>query len=227
MTDIVFDLCDGAKGGAEASMCGALLGTAAIIQTAGQRSTDARDDAFDLLSRGVNDTQRPAVQAAACAALGTIFTVPPPILGGDASEEAEKTQKGECRATVQAVLSAFSSSLSQAAANGAAEDTRLAGLTAIKALAKNYPVLAMQHIARFLPSLASALRDIHIRHKYVAERALRHLLLTSGEGSGSGLVENAAAIGALAGADAPFVRDYVRRIVMKQAADSDDEGEKW
>ena len=107
---------------------------------------------------------------------------PHPSQMGDASEEAEKTRKGECRATVQAVLSAFSSSLSQAAANGAAEDTRLAGLTAIKSLAKNYPVLALQHIARFLPSLASALRDIHIRHKYVAERALRHLLLTSDEG---------------------------------------------
>ena len=236
VTDIVFDLCDGAKGGSEGSMCGALLGTAAIMQTTGQRSAEARDDAFDLLSRGINDTQRPAVQAAACAALGTIFTVPPLSTAGDVlSEESEKsTRKGECRATVQAVLSAFSSSLSQAAANGTAEDTRLAGLAAIKALAKNYPVLALQHVARFLPALAAALRDIHIRHKYVAERALRHLLLTSAdaEGSGagagvSGLVENAAAIGMLTGADASFVRDYVRRIVLKQAADSEDEGDKW
>ena len=41
------------------------------------------------------------------------------------------------------------------------------------------------------------------------------------------LQENTAAITALAGADAPYVRDYVRRVVVKQAADSDNEGDKW
>ena len=87
-------------------------------------------------------------------------------------------------------------------------------------MAKHYPVLSLQHIARFLPPLAAALRDIHIRHKYCAERALRHLLcvtVTAGAGTGvSGadkgqglalaLQENTAAITALAGADAPYVR---------------------
>lgn len=103
-------------------------------------------------------------------------------------------------------------------------------------MAKHYPVLSLHHVARFLPPLASALRDIHIRHKYCAERALRHLLcVTTGAGTGGGvdkgqglvLQENTTAITALAGADSPYVRDYVRRVVVKQAADSDNEGDKW
>ena len=135
---------------------------------------------------------------------------------------------------MQSLLSAFSSPLAQLATSGE-ESTRLAALTAIKAVAKHYPVLSLQHIARFLPPLAAAIRDIHIRHKYSAERALRHLLcvtVTTGsagadKGQGLALQENTTAIAALAGADAPYVRDYVRRVVVKQAADSDNEGDKW
>ena len=47
------------------------------------------------------------------------------------------------------------------------------------------------------------------------------------KGQGLVLQENTTAITALAGADSPYVRDYVRRVVVKQAADSDSEGDKW
>jgi hypothetical protein len=58
---------------------------------------------------------------------------------------------------------------------------------------------------------------------------LRHLLLgVEGDGGkGAALVENAAAMNALSGPEAPYVRDYVRRVVQRQAADSDNEGDKW
>ena len=206
--------------------------------------------------RGLGDTARPAVQCAACTALATLFTpsatttVSSTVTSSSSSSSSSTTTAGEGsgssdtsasvtalrkqegRASVQSLLSAFSSPLSQLATSGE-ESTRLAALTAIKAVAKHYPVLSLQHIARFLPPLAAAIRDIHIRHKYSAERALRHLLcvtVTTGsadKGQGLALQENTSALTALAGADAPYVRDYVRRVVVKQAADSDNEGDKW
>jgi hypothetical protein len=232
VSDTVITLCDGARrdGAGEAAVCGALLGVAATLQAAGAKAGAVRDDAFDLVASGLKDGARPAVQAAACTAVGTLCSAPAagPGTAAPGGEEADKARKAESRGTAQAALSAFSSSIAQLAAT-AEETTRLAALGAVKAAAKGFPGATLQHAARFLPPLAAALKDINIRQKYVAERALRHLLLgVEGDGGkGAALVENAAAMNALSGPEAPYVRDYVRRVVQRQAADSDNEGDKW
>ena len=103
------------------------------------------------LSRGLGDTARPAVQCAACTALATLFTPcatntnttatvassssssATSITTGEGTSDAtaSASRKQEGRASVQSLLSAFSSPLAQLATSGE-ESTRLAALTAIK-----------------------------------------------------------------------------------------------
>ena len=62
VSDAVITLCDGAKqgsdadksgagAGSEGAMCGALVGVAALLQTAGAKGMATRDDSFALLSK--------------------------------------------------------------------------------------------------------------------------------------------------------------------------------
>lgn len=74
-----------------------------------------------------------------------------------------------------------------------------------------------------MPPLIVAVKDINIRLKYIAERAMKYLL----DGG-----ENATILSAFAaGTDtesARFVREYARRSLCRLPADSDDESaDKW
>ena len=92
-------------------------------------------------------------------------------------------------------------------------------MIAIKQLAKAYPETAIAKIAVCMPPLIAAARDINIRTKSIAERAMRYLLQGA---TNPGPINDYVAI---AERDAGlFVKDYARRILSKLPEDSDDEG---
>ena len=89
--------------------------------------------------------------------------------------------------------------------------------------AKSYPIASQLYMQQFMLPLIVAIKDINIRLKYIAERAMKYLL----DGG-----ENASILNTYtAGADtdsARFVREYARRSLCRLPADSDDESaDKW
>ena len=89
--------------------------------------------------------------------------------------------------------------------------------------AKSYPIASQLYLQHFMPPLIAAVKDINIRLKYIAERAMKYLL----DGG-----ENATVLSTYAaGADpdsARFVREYARRTLSRLPVDSDDEStDKW
>jgi hypothetical protein len=110
-------------------VCGKLLGTGAVLQTAGQRAVQVRDASYALLSKGLKD-ERAAVKVAACSALTSLFTVPPQPKG--AEKGAVDVRKGEYRTAVQSALHAFANLLGLAASDAASLEVRKTAMSAIK-----------------------------------------------------------------------------------------------
>ena len=47
------------------ALCGRLLGAGSVLQSAGQRATDSREEAYSFLRKGLKD-ERAAVKTSAC-----------------------------------------------------------------------------------------------------------------------------------------------------------------
>ncbi len=84
------------------------------------------------------------------------------------------------------------------------------------------------------------MKDINIQVKYIAERALKHLSEGGATGgsaastapataAGGGSAAFAAHLAAMDGEAGRFVRDYLKRVVSRLPAESDDEeaADKW
>ena len=63
ISDMLIDLCEGST--EVGSHCGRILGTGAVLQTAGQRALEVREEAYAFLSKGLKD-ERAAVKSASC-----------------------------------------------------------------------------------------------------------------------------------------------------------------
>ena len=75
-----------------------------------------------------------------------------------------------------------------------------------------------------MPPLISALHEISLGVKYIAERAMKHLL----DGGSNPAVIAAYASGGADSDNVKFVRDYAKRVLSTLTADSDDEtGKSW
>jgi hypothetical protein len=79
----------------------------------------------------------------------------------------------------------------------------------------------VKYIQLFMPALIQATKDINLRNKYAAERAMKYLL---DGGSLQGV--NAYVAGAEADAG-KFIRDYAKRIIVNLPEDSDAEADRW
>lgn len=60
---MLIDLCEGSS--EVGTLCGRILGTGAVLQTAGQRALEVREEAYAFLSKGLKD-ERAAVKSASC-----------------------------------------------------------------------------------------------------------------------------------------------------------------
>lgn len=127
-TDLLIDLVDAAKsegsGMAVAHKAvGRLLSTGALLQTAGQRVNDTKEEAFATLLAGLKD-DRPSVKAAACRAVARMATLQ--------SHTGWEERKAEYRACGQQVVHAFAAALGAAGADSTSGEVRLSAITAIK-----------------------------------------------------------------------------------------------
>ena len=62
-SNMLGDLCGGSV--EVGPLCGRLLGAGSVLQSAGQRATDSREEAYSFLRKGLKD-ERAAVKTAAC-----------------------------------------------------------------------------------------------------------------------------------------------------------------
>ena len=62
-SDMLIDLCEASS--EVGAQCGRLLGVGAVLQTAGQKATEIREEAYAFLTAGMKD-ERAAVKTAAC-----------------------------------------------------------------------------------------------------------------------------------------------------------------
>lgn len=156
-----------------------------------------------------------------CSALMQMFSMPPTLL--DAAGAAVNSRKGEYRTAAQGALHAFSQLMGSAAGDSSSVEVRKAAISGIKLAAKSYPIASQLHMQHFMPPLIAAVKDINIRLKYIAERAMMYLL----EGGANPTLLATYT----AGADvesARFVKEYARRSLSRLPVDSDDEfNDKW
>mmetsp|Transcript_90926 Transcript_90926/g.177994 ORF Transcript_90926/g.177994 Transcript_90926/m.177994 type:complete len:3046 (+) Transcript_90926:19-9156(+) len=259
VTDTVLDLLDSAKGSAVewTQVCGKLLGLGAVLQSAGQSLQDIREEAFLALLAGCRD-DRSSVNAAAANALVMMLSIPrgSSSISSSGSSVSKSTssavvavpsavavvaeaRRSELRSAGQAAIHAFASALSSMAQSGTSSEIKGKALLAIKQASKFYYGAAAQHYKEFFPALVAGLKDIDLRVKYFAERALKHLCegMTAAEcaagvqpGQSVGLLQylqTATSGGTTSGIEkdsAQVVRDYMRRILPTLPSDSDNEG---
>ena len=141
----------------------------------------------------------------------------------DSFGAAANSRKGEYRTTAQGALHAFSQLMGSAAGDASSVEVRKAAMTAIKLAAKSYPIASQLHMQHFMPPLIAAVKDINIRLKYIAERAMMYLL---DGGSNPTLLATYTASADVE--SARFVKEYARRSLSRLPADSDDElNDKW
>lgn len=90
---------------------------------------------------------------------------------------------------------------------------------------KRYPAASLKQAQKWVPPLVSALKDINIRVKFVAERALLHLL---DGGNATALASFEAGAAAAGNSElVKFLRDYTKTTLCRLSTDSDNEGDKW
>jgi hypothetical protein len=126
-TDLLLDILDGgrkdSRGETAAQAVGRLVGVAAVLQSAGQRALEMREEAFAAISTGLCD-ERSTVKVGACEAV-TIMISPPSHAGW-------QDRKAEYRSTAQATIHAFASALGVAAQDAQSGEVRTGAITAIK-----------------------------------------------------------------------------------------------
>jgi hypothetical protein len=125
-TDLLLDLFDGRKDNRSESasqIVGRLMGIAAVLQSAGQRAVEMRDEAFLVVSAGLRD-ERSSVKVAACGAVSTMIQPP--------SHNGWLERKAEYRTAAQATIHAFATALGTAAQDPHSGEVRTSAITAIK-----------------------------------------------------------------------------------------------
>ncbi len=127
VTDLLLDLFDGgrkdSRGESASQVLGRLMGVAAVLQSAGQRAVEMRDEAFLIISAGMRD-ERSSVKVAACGAVATMILPP--------SHSGWMERKDEYRKAAQATIHAFASALGVSAQDPHSGEVRTGAITAIK-----------------------------------------------------------------------------------------------
>ncbi len=123
-TDLLIDLLDVAKDGAGPDrVAGRLMGVAALLQAAGQRAVEMREESFAVIFAGIRD-ERSAIKAVACQAVGTLVT-PPHFPGWE-------ERRAEFRTAAQAAIHAFAGALGTSAQDTTSGEVRIRAISAIK-----------------------------------------------------------------------------------------------
>jgi hypothetical protein len=187
---------------------GSCIGCAAAMSSSGDKSSSVHEIAFEHIHRGLISPDA-KVKTLTAKAVGCMFDAP--VFEGVEDRRAEFTRCSISAAT------AFIEAICRLGTDES-QSVRKQAITAIKLLAKNLPDFANRNIAQCMAPLIVAVKDINIRIKTVAERAMRHLLHG---GSAPGPI-NAYAV-AVDSVSAAFVKDYARKVLVKLADESDDE----
>lgn len=187
---------------------GSCIGCAAALSSSGDKSSSVHDMAFEHIQRGLISSDA-KVKTLTVKAVGCMFDAP--AFEGVEDRRAEFTRCSESAAT------AFIEAICRLSTDES-QSVRKQAITAIKLLAKNLPDVANHNIVQCMAPLIIAVKDINIRIKTVAERAMRHLLRG---GMAPGPINAYAA--AVDSESASFVKDYARRVLAKLPEESDDE----
>eukprot|EP01038_Epipyxis_sp_PR26KG_P007132 gene7132-9733_t len=232
ITDMLLDLIGNSKMSTKNSshwskQAGRLTAICSILNTAGMKAVEMREEAFDIIMSGLKD-DRAAVRAAACRSVSILISIPK-FVGSE-------SRKPEYRSCSQTVIHTFASQLASNAAvssssvqDGNNEDVRANAINTIKEAAKNFYGATAQHFKEFLPPLVASLREISLRVKYAAERALKHLCEGPQVGSSATALSQAMtnflnAANSSTDADvARNLRDYYKRILNNLAEDSEND----
>jgi len=202
--------------------CGRLVSIGAVLQCAGPKAMELREEAFAFLLKGLQD-DRIVVKTAACRAVGLLMRTPPQ------RSLSEEDRKGPWRAAGQAAVHTFATSLAECTSDSGSSEMRIYAISAIKQAAKNYYGATSQQIKSMVPPLLLATKDINLMVRYAADRALKHLSeapSSSSSNAAGGFVTSPAMTAYIATniAAAIEMKDYIRRILSKLPNDSEDEG---
>ena len=189
---------------------GTVLGYGAVISTAAENSNSSRANALSAIKRSLQSTSA-IERSSACKATGFIFNFP--VEMGEISESKKD-------ALMSCVSEASVELLDLVCNLGKDEnvDVRKQAIVAIKHLCKDYFDVANKNIVKCMTPLVDAVKDVNIRIKSIADRAMKYLL--RGATNQETINKYAAQVD---GVTAGFVKDHAKKVLSKLPYESDDE----